>query len=76
MKANKLSLNQPKTKIFAITKDKTINESLRIEAEEPVTNDENINVLGITIQSDLKWNTQILTGEKSIVRQLTNRLNA
>ena len=76
MEANKLSLNQPKTKIFAISKDKETKESLRIEAEEPVTNDENINVLGITVQSDLKWNTQILTGEKSIARQLTNRLNA
>ena len=76
MQANKLSLNQLKTKIFAVTKDKTIKETLKIEAEKPVTNDDVINILGITIQSDLKWNTQILTGEKSICRQLTNRLNA
>ena len=63
MNSNNLSLNKPKTKIFAITENINTAESLKIPTNnnntntmDDVTNNKTINILGISINAKLKLN--------------------
>ena len=79
MNDNKLSLNKPKTKIFGISEDINIKESLHIPTDnnnENVTNKNTINILGIKINGNLKMNDHITNGKQSLICQLTSRINA
>ena len=77
MNANRLALNKPKTKIFAVTEDINIAESLSIPGmTDMVKNTKTINVLGITVDAKMKMNSHIMEGSKCLLNQLTTRLTA
>ena len=77
---NKLKLNDDKTHLLIMTtqqKQKIININIQIntptEEIKPIRNEK---LLGIFIQDDLKWSDYILNNDKSLIKQLTSRLNA
>ena len=77
---NRLKLNDDKTHLLIMTtrqKRKIINISVKIntatEVIEPIKSEK---LLGIHIQDDLKWTEYIQNNDKSLIKQLTSRLNA
>ena len=75
MNANKLALNRPKTKTFAITDDINIADSLSIPAvPNAVRNTNIINILGIRVSANMKLNSHINDGKKCLLNQLTTRI--
>ena len=76
----KLKLNDDKTHLLIMTtrqKHRMLDISVRIntptEEIEPIKSEK---LLGVFIQNDLKWNNYILHNEKSLIKQLSNRLSA
>ena len=77
--ANSLMLNKTKTKIFAITKDKHLADTLNLPSDvvdKPIKNNKIINMLGMKINEDLKMNYHVAIGNKSLLNQLNLRLIA
>ena len=77
---NKLKLNDDKTHLLIMTtsqKQRIININIQIntatEVIKPIRSEK---LLGIFIQDDLKWGEYIQNNDKSLIRQLTSRLNA
>ena len=77
---NRLKLNDDKTHLLIMaTKQKqrliNINVKINTSTEEikPIKSEK---LLGIFIQDDLKWTDYIQNNEKSLIKQLTSRLNA
>ena len=77
---SRLKLNDDKTHLLIMTtrqKHRQLNLSIRIntptEDIEPIKSEK---LLGVFIQNDLKWNNYILHNEKSLIKQLSTRLNA
>ena len=72
-----LKLTDDKTHLLIMTtkqKRKLINIDVHTTEEiKPIKSEK---LLGIFIQDDLKWSDYILNNEKSLIRQLTSRLNA
>jgi hypothetical protein len=74
MDANELALNRDKTKIFGISKNPTRRNELVIPAEpNDIRHTRNINILGIICSDDLKWNSNLAEGSKSLIKQLATR---
>ena len=76
---NILALNKTKTKNFALTKNNTIAKTLVLPSDNPVkpiTNSKIINMLGITINNELKMNNHVSIGKHSLINQLNLRLIA
>ena len=77
---NKLKLNDDKTHLLIMTtkqKQRIINIDVKIntptEEIKPIKSEK---LLGIFIQDDLKWTDYLQNNEKSLIKQLTTRLNA
>ena len=77
---NRLKLNDEKTHLLIMTtkqKQRIINIDVEIntptEDIKPVKSEK---LLGIYIQNDLKWTEYIQNNDKSLLKQLTSRLNA
>ena len=77
---NRLKLNDDKTHLLIMTtkqKQRIINIDIKIntttEEIKPVKSEK---LLGIFIQDDLKWGEYIQNNDKSLIKQLTSRLNA
>jgi hypothetical protein len=80
MTNNRLKLNDDKTHLLIMTtkqKQRILNINVKIntptEEIKPIKSEK---LLGIFIQDDLKWTDYILNNEKSLIKQLTSRLNA
>ena len=80
MNNNRLKLNDDKTHLLIMTtkqKQRILNINVKIstptEEIKPIKSEK---LLGIFIQDDLKWSDYILHNEKSLIKQLTSRLNA
>jgi hypothetical protein len=77
MDSNLLALNQQKTKIFVIARDHNARTKVVIPANpDPVVHSNTINVLGILVSEDLKWNQTIQLSSKSLINQLNARISA
>ena len=75
MQCNKLALNIPKTQVTLITKNKPTKDNFKIEVGTTVINNSNqMNILGITINDQLKWKQHTEVGQSSLIRQLKIRL--
>ena len=75
---NELALNAKKTKIFSISKENTIAKNLSLPSDDPlkpIVDSQIINMLGITIEKNLKMNYHISQGKTSLLNQLSFRLN-
>ena len=77
---NKLKLNDDKTHLLVMTtkqKHRIINIEVKIDTPikeiEPIKSEK---LLGVFIQDDLKWTENIQNSDKSLIKQLTSRLNA
>ena len=77
---SRLKLNDDKTHLLIMTtkmKHRLLDINIKIdtitEAIEPIKSEK---LLGVYIQNDLKWNDYILNNDKSLIKQLTSRLNA
>ena len=77
---SRLKLNDDKTHLLIMTtkqKQRVLNIRTKIntpnEVIKPIRTEK---LLGIIIQNDLKWNEYLLHSEKSLIKQLTSRLNA
>ena len=77
---NRLKLNDGKTHLLIMTtRQKRRLVPINIEINTPTEDIMPIKseiLLGIIIQEDLKWTEYIMNNEKSLLRQLTSRLNA
>ena len=65
-------------KIFSISKDNSINDKLSLPSDDPlkpIVDSQIINMLGITIEKNLKMNYHISQGKTSLINQLSFRLN-
>ena len=75
MQCNKLALNIPKTQVTLITKNKPTKDNFKIEVGTTVINNSNqMNILVITINDQLKWKQHTEVGQSSLIRQLKIRL--
>ena len=77
---NRLKLNDDKTHLLIMTtqqKQRIININIKIntptEEIHPIKSEK---LLGIYIQDNLKWSEYIQNHEKSLIKQLTSRINA
>ena len=77
---NRLKLNDDKTHLLIMTtrqKRRLVNINIKIttpsEEIQPIQSER---LLGVIIQEDLKWTDYIQNHEKSLIKQLTSRLNA
>ena len=77
---SRLKLNDDKTHLLIMAtkqKHRLLNMNIRIntpdEEIEPIKSEK---LLGVIIQNDLKWNNYILHNDKSLIKQLSSRLNA
>ena len=80
MNSNRLKLNDDKTHLLIMAtkqKKRLINIDVKInttsEEIKPIKSEK---LLGIYIQDDLKWSEYIQNNDKSLIKQLTTRLNA
>ena len=77
---NKLKLNDDKTHLLVMsTQQKQRFITIDIQISTPVEDIKPIRteqLLGIHIQDDLKWTEYIINNDKSLLKQLTSRLNA
>ena len=78
MASNQLILNDDKTHVMVSgKKNMTANRSdvVVIAGSESITPSTNETLLGGHLDQDLKWKDHILSNKKSLVKQLTTRLN-
>ena len=77
---NRLKLNDDKTHLLVMTtqqKKRIINIDIKINTPTEVIKPiETEKLLGIHIQDDLKWTEYLQNNDKSLLKQLTSRLNA
>ena len=77
---NRLKLNDDKTHLLIMTtkqKQRILNIDIQINTpNEEIRPIKSEKLLGIYIQDDLKWSEYIQNHEKSLIKQLTSRLNA
>ena len=79
MNANRLVLNQEKSKILVITNDDKIRNEIKIPIlgmDEPLKPVRNITYLGIDIDDQLKWNFFIEDSPKNLIKEFKKRLTA
>ena len=77
---NRLKLNDDKTHLLIMTtkqKQRILNIDIQINTpNEEIRPIKSEKLLGIYIQDDLKWSEYIQNHEKSLIKELTSRLNA
>ena len=77
---NKLKLNDDKTHLLIMTtnqKRRILNVGIKVDTPtEQIGPIKSEKLLGVEIQDDLKWSSYILHSEKSLIKQLSTRLNA
>ena len=77
---NRLKLNDDKTHLLVMTtqqKQRILDIDIKIETpQEEIKPIKSEKLLGIYIQDDLKWSEYLQNHEKSLIKQLTTRLNA
>ena len=77
---NKLKLNDDKTHLLIMTtkqKRRILNLDIKVDTPtEEIGPIKSEKLLGVCIQDDLKWSNYILHDEKSLIKQLSTRLNA
>ena len=79
MNANKLVLNQSKSKILIISNDNTIRDKISIQIPgmiKPIKPTRTFTYLGIPIHDNTKWNYFIQDSPDSLIKGLTTRINA
>ena len=77
MSANKLSMNNDKTKFMIISKEKETYSNVNIPAEPTdIKDSDNIKLLGVEISADMRFNYFLSDSKLSIYKQLTSHLNA
>ena len=80
MANNKLKLNDDKTHLLIMTtrqKHRILDIDIQINtATDEIKPIKSEKLLGVFIQDDLKWTEYILNNEKSLLKQLSTRLNA
>ena len=79
MVANRLVINSDKTHlvVMASRKNDAARQSVELRAGQHIIQpSETEKLLGCNISQNLKWKLHIQTGENSLIRQLTSRLNA
>ena len=79
MVGNKLVINADKTHLIVMgsKKHENVRQTVQLIAgQHRILPSESEKLLGCNINQNLKWKTHIQTGESSLLRQLTSRLNA
>ena len=79
MNANKLVLNQSKSKILIISQNPAVRQKISINVPgrtEPLIPSRSFTYLGIPIQDTARWNFFIQESSESLIKGLTNRINA
>ena len=79
MVANRLVINSDKTHlvVMASKKNEAARQSVELRAGQfTILPSPTEKLLGCSINQNLKWQTHIQTGESSLIKQLTSRLNA
>ena len=79
MNANKLVLNQSKSKILIISQNPAIRQKISINVpgrNEPLIPSRSFTYLGIPIQDTARWNYFIQESPESLIKGLKNRINA
>jgi hypothetical protein len=79
MVANRLVINSDKTHlvVMASKKNEAARQTVELRAGQfTILPSPTEKLLGCSINQNLKWQTHIQTGESSLIRQLTSRLNA
>ena len=79
MNANKLVLNQSKSKILIISNDSSIRENINLQIpgmKDPIKPTRTFTYLGIPVHDNTKWNYFIQDSPESLVKGLRTRLNA
>lgn len=75
MNANKLALNEDKTKIFIITKHPDRKDQVKLQVSDKIiSHTKTINVLGVKINEKLTWNNHLIQGDKSLAQQIRQRM--
>ena len=77
MAANKLVMNDDKTKFMIVSKNKENFDNVRIPASpKDVRDSTSIKLLGVEISADMKFNHFMIDSKHSIYKQLLSRVNA
>ena len=79
MNANRLVLNQDKSKLMIISEDNNIQQGIQIPInglDEPLKLTRTMTYLGIETKDDLKWNFFIEDSPNNLIKELKKRLTA
>ena len=80
MNNNRLKLNDDKTHLLIMTtkqRQRLVNINVKINTPtEEINPIKSEKLLGFFIQDDLKWSEYIRNNDKSLIKQLTSRINA
>ena len=77
MANNKLQLNREKTQMMVITRKPATRKEIKIQAHPTnIKHSNNIKILGVDIEQSLSWKFFLMDGKRSVLKQLTTRLNS
>ena len=77
MDSNRLALNPDKTKLFIISQNPDVRNSVFLDVQSArIVHSPTILYLGFPISQDLRWNEFLVNNKNSLAKQLTKRITA